>query len=74
MFDFKKIENIVAGIQSHMAEQKKDKDLELLVKTTTAIVVAHGVPTGMNIEHIIDRIPDCLGIAKQIILQARTRL
>jgi len=40
MFDFKKIENIVAGIQAHTAEQKKQQELKLLVSTATSLMIA----------------------------------
>ncbi len=65
MFDFKKIENIVAGIQAHMADQKKQKELELLVQTSATMMRGHQIRTSDELNIYIQRAQELILRAKQ---------
>ena len=77
MFDFKKIENIVAGIQSHMADQKKQREAELLASLACDIFLQHkpvATVTLGSIDKINISVDASIAIAQEIIVKSRSRL
>lgn len=71
MFDLKKIENFLGEIKSFMANQKKDKELELLVNTAATLQGIAGINPNLELEAKIDL---SLNLAENLILKAKKKV
>ena len=70
LFDMKKLENFMGGIKDHLAEQKKQRELEILVNATAIICTSQGI----TVDNTEQRIEHSMNIARGIILKAKAAI